>query len=63
MADYKGVFALMEALGLSIPGVKSKKPNQVTAEGVVIPRKAGHPRIRPIFVGPKRPRGRPRKSP
>ena len=63
MADYKGAFALMEALELSIPGVKSKKTNQVTEEGLVIPRKTGRPRIRLVFVGPKRPRRRPRKSP
>lgn len=63
MADNKGTFALMEALGLSIPGVKSKKTNQVTEEGLVIPRKTGRPRIRLVFVGPKRPRRRPRKSP
>lgn len=61
VADYKGAFTLMEALGLSDAGIRSKRPDDVTHEGVVIPRKPGRPRVRPEFVGPKRPRGRPRK--
>ena len=63
MSDYPGVFALMEALGLSIPGVNSKKTHSVTAQGIVIPGNRGRPRTKPEFVGPKRPRGRPRKLP
>lgn len=46
---FKGALQDMEALGLSIPVEKPK------------PRKRGRPRTRPAFVGPKRPRGRPRK--
>ncbi len=63
MSDYPGVFALMEALGLSIPGVNSKKTHLVTAQGIVVPGKRGRPRTKPEFVGPKRPRGRPKKLP
>ena len=63
LADFKGVFPLLEALGLSEAGTHSKRPLSVTAEGVVIPRRPGRPRVRPPFVGPKRPRGRPRKVP
>lgn len=61
VADYKGVFPLLEALQLSEPGEKSRRPAAVTAEGVVVPRKPGRPRIHPLPIGPKRPRGRPRK--
>ena len=46
---FKGALQEMEALGLSIP---VEKPE---------PKKRGRPRTRPEFVGPKRPKGRPRK--
>lgn len=45
----KGALEDMEALGLCIPVEKPK------------PKKRGRPRTKPEFVGPKRPRGRPRK--
>lgn len=61
-AEFTGLFALLEALKLCIPGENSKLPHPVTASGVVMPGKRGRPRIRPVFVGPKRPRGRPRKG-
>lgn len=48
---FKGALQDMEALGLSIPVPKPE------------PRKRGRPRTKPEFVGPKRPRGRPRKAP
>ena len=63
MSDYPGVFALMEKLGLSEPGVNSKKPKTVTAQGLVMPGKPGRPRTRPLNIGSKRPRGRPGKQP
>ena len=61
MADYPGVFDLMERLKLSVPGVRSRKHPEVPPQGLVVPGKRGRPRTRPVFVGPKRPRGRPRK--
>ena len=63
MADYPGVFTLLEALGLSEPGINSKKLPKVTAQGVAVPGRRGRPKTRPEFVGPKRPRGRPKKLP
>lgn len=63
VTDYPGVFALLEALGLSKPKTGSRFKSNVTAQGVVVPRKAGRPRVRPIIYGPPRPRGRPRKAP
>ncbi len=45
----KREFEVLEALGLSMPPAKPE------------PKRVGRPRIRPEFVGPKRPRGRPRK--
>ena len=60
-ADFVGLFTKLEALNLSTPGENSKAPQLVTPSGEVIPRKSGRPRTRPVFVGPKRPRGRPRR--
>lgn len=48
--QFKGAMHDMEALGLSIPEPKPE------------PRKRGRPRTKPEFVGPKRRRGRPRKT-
>lgn len=42
-------FEILTALGLCEPKAKTGK-------------KRGRPRVRPVFVGPKRPRGRPRKT-
>lgn len=39
----------------------SKRKHVVTEQGLVVPRKHGRLRIRPIIYGPQRPRGRPRK--
>ena len=61
VTDYPGVFGLLEALELSKAQPDSKTKPVVTVQGLVVPRKRGRPRVRPIIYGPPRPRGRPRK--
>ena len=61
VTDYPGVFGLLEALELSKEQPDSKTKPVVTVQGLVVPRKRGRPRVRPIIYGPPRPRGRPRK--
>lgn len=61
VTNYPGVFGLFEALGLSKEQPNSKTKPVVTAQDLVVPRKRGRPRVRPIIYGPPRPRGRPRK--
>ena len=61
VTDYPGVFDLLERLGLSKPKPNAKAKPEVTAEGIVVHRRPGRPRTRPIIYGPPRPRGRPRK--
>ena len=61
VTDYPGVFDLLERLGLSKPKPNAKAKPEVTAQGIVVHRKPGRPRTRPIIYGPPRPRGRPRK--
>lgn len=63
VTDYPGVFKLLEALGISKEGPDSKSRPKVNAQGIVVPRKPGRPRVRPVIYGPPRPRGRPRKAP
>lgn len=61
VTNYPGVFGLLETLGLSKEQPDSKTKPVVTAQDLVVPRKRGRPRVRPIIYGPPRPRGRPRK--
>lgn len=61
VTDYPGVFDLLERLGLSKPKPNSKAKPEVTSQGIVVHRRPGRPRTRPIIYGPPRPRGRPRK--
>lgn len=61
VTDYPGVFDLLERLGLSKPKPNAKAKPEVTAQGIVVHRKPGRPRTRPIIYGPPRPRGRPHK--